>query len=907
MRFGLGPVFACERAIATRRWQTYAARSFLLFALLVAIATVASSRARVFAGSRARDYAALGESYFYAMIGVELALVLLAAPAATAGAICLDRARGTLAHVLATDLSDTEIVLGKLAARLAPILALVACTWPVMAISSLLGGIDPTALTMAFAIIVAVAMLGCSLALVLSVWARRTHEVMLAVYVVWALVLLAWPIWYALALGGVLPAPDRWLLVANPFYLAFAPYSKPGQVSLLEYLGFFFVVAAASVVSILVAVWRVRPVARHSEGKAQRDAGFGWLGRLSRALPGPSLDGNPVLWREWHRLRPSWWMIAIGILIWGTTTATCGVGAYFVWQHGIRQTPGPMAAQLAGLCGSMILILFGLLMLSAIAPTSMSEERQRGSLDVLVATPLTTTSILLGKWWGTFRLVPFLAIGPGLLALALATAPLSRPTSGATFASFDNRSLGARLAAVALVVTTILTYGAALTSLGLALATWISRQNRAIGTSVCIFVLLAIAWPFLVMVGAGRGIAGLPTLSPIASALVLSARLSERSDGLGGTLWWVGLWNVAALATAVGLCWLTLRTFDEAFGRIPERPRTSHWMGDVAIVVAGVSAAACSVNAVAIWIQGVEQRNFGRGVREDDATLFSYISFELLGLVLLSVVAALRAPPPVAQPLMEPGESSARSSAWIVLDCWWRVFRLALLLAVAPGLITLALATAREFRPVVTVQDTRFFGPGTKAVMISVTTPSGESTNRLYRGDRSDASVQAAIRELSAQDPVLPLGDRLRDAGLLMITFLAHAAAATTAGLALAVWIKRRRPRIAASACLPLLVAVAWPIGIYLIFRFRDTMRGVYGLSVVWVAEHLMDPLLGRQPHRSDFLGWIAAWDAAVTLFTIGLLYWAIRSEKSCGSGLKDRIAEDLDLGADVERSLVEV
>ena len=73
------------------------------------------------------------------MIGVELALVMLAAPAATAGAICLDRARGTLAHMLMTDLSDPEIVLGKLAARLLPVLGLVACTWPVMAISSLLG------------------------------------------------------------------------------------------------------------------------------------------------------------------------------------------------------------------------------------------------------------------------------------------------------------------------------------------------------------------------------------------------------------------------------------------------------------------------------------------------------------------------------------------------------------------------------------------------------------------------------------------------------------------------------------------------------------------------------------------------------------------------------------------------
>jgi len=561
MRIGLGPVFACERSIASRRWQTYAARSFLLSALLVAMATVATSPTGVVGGRFARSYAAVGESYFYAMIGVELALVLLAAPAATAGAICLDRARGTLAHVLATDLSDAEIVLGKLAARVAPILALVACTWPAMAISALLGGIDPTALTLAFAVIVAVAVFGCSLALVLSVWARGTHEVVLAIYVFWALMLLAWPIWYGLSLGGILPSPGHWLLVANPFYLAFAPYAAPSQIGIEDYLGFFTVVLAASVVSILLAVWRMRPVACRSGGKTQRGARFGVLGLLSRAFPGPSLDGNPVLWREWHRLRPSAWMIAIGVFIWTTTTVTCAIGAYSAWRHGISGPgPGLAAAQMAGVFAYIILILLGLLMLSVVAPTSMSEERQRGSLDVLVATPLSTTAILLGKWWGTFRLVPFLAIGPGLMGLALATArmkvPSTRVTGMIVLPNAKDLSLGIRLGAAALLVATILAYGAALTSLGLAVATWIKRQSRAIAASVCIFVLVAIAWPFLAMTmtGGGLGAPALAALSPIVSAGDLGEELSMRSDRLGSTIWWVGFWDAAAAATAVGLC-----------------------------------------------------------------------------------------------------------------------------------------------------------------------------------------------------------------------------------------------------------------------------------------------------------------------------------------------------------------
>ena len=191
-------------------------------------------------GNLRQDYAFLGQAYFYALIGVELALVMLAAPAATAGSICVDRARGTLAHMLMTDLSDPEIVLGKLGARLLPVMGLVACSWPVMAISSLLGGIDPIALTLAFAIIVVVAVLGCATSLALSVWARKSHEVILATYMVFILGLLLYPIWMGVtsSSGKVGWAPD-WTLLANPFYVAFAPYAVPDKLGFWDYFGFF--------------------------------------------------------------------------------------------------------------------------------------------------------------------------------------------------------------------------------------------------------------------------------------------------------------------------------------------------------------------------------------------------------------------------------------------------------------------------------------------------------------------------------------------------------------------------------------------------------------------------------------------------------------------------------------------
>ncbi len=145
-RIGFGPVFVYEWITSTRRWRAYAARSLFVFAIFFALVGVWSRTDRATNFSTIQYLADLGERFFVAVIGTQLTVVLLAAPAATAGSICLDRARGTLTHMLLTDLSVAEIVLGKLAARLVPVLSLLACTLPLLALLSLLGGVDPTAL-----------------------------------------------------------------------------------------------------------------------------------------------------------------------------------------------------------------------------------------------------------------------------------------------------------------------------------------------------------------------------------------------------------------------------------------------------------------------------------------------------------------------------------------------------------------------------------------------------------------------------------------------------------------------------------------------------------------------------------------------------------------------------------------
>jgi len=153
--------------------------------------------------------------------------------------------------------------------------------------------------------------------------------------------------------------------------------------------------------------------------------------------------------------------VALGADIWGVYIALAvgfsAVAILMAWQ-GVGQSD--TAGVIIGFVASI-----GLLLLSVSAATSLAEERAMGSLDVLLATPLPTSAIVWGKWWGTYRTVPLLAILPGIVAFALA--------------SQTGRWLGPPL-----VVGLMLAYGAAVTSLGLALATWVGRLSMALALCV---------------------------------------------------------------------------------------------------------------------------------------------------------------------------------------------------------------------------------------------------------------------------------------------------------------------------------------------------------------------------------------------------------------------------------------
>ena len=135
---------------------------------------------------------------------------------------------------------------------------------------------------------------------------------------------------------------------------------------------------------------------------------------------------------------------------------------------------------------SMAQVSLGLLRLSVSAATSLAEERVRSSLDVLLCTPLSTHSILIGKWWGTFQQAAHILAWPAVLAGILVM------ESG-------------RWISYLLLLGLIMANSAVITSLGLVMATWVSRLGRAVTLCVSAYVVFSIGWILLVFLLAKPG------------------------------------------------------------------------------------------------------------------------------------------------------------------------------------------------------------------------------------------------------------------------------------------------------------------------------------------------------------------------------------------------------------------
>ncbi len=96
-------------------------------------------------------------------------------------------------------------------------------------------------------------------------------------------------------------------MAINPFVLAWAPYAWPSYLTMEQLAAVLGGTLVLSGGLVIYAVLRLRADLTNRQARTIRLVS--WLAkahaRLAAWRPGPSLDKDPVLWREWRRGRPS--------------------------------------------------------------------------------------------------------------------------------------------------------------------------------------------------------------------------------------------------------------------------------------------------------------------------------------------------------------------------------------------------------------------------------------------------------------------------------------------------------------------------------------------------------------------------------------------------------------------------
>jgi len=441
-------------------------------------------------------------------------------------------------------------------------------------LSTLFGGIEPRSLVGAFLVTFAVAIFSCCLTLALSVWANKTYEVVIASYLTWALMLFLHPIWSSISWYWNLGNGDLFKnLDINPFPIAFAPFvdSRPGLAEPLTYLTGCLGLSAGLVALAIASVraFGVRQLARPARTR-------NWMRKLPtlRAwkdrLPSPSLDNHPVAWREWKGSRTATWarvvwsiyglltlILLVSALDWMLSAHSSVYLGGEHWGEEIRLVlTGRAEASrfLALMLGAIVGI--GLFLVSLTSVTSLAEERARGSLELLLVTPLPSSTIIKDKWWSSYRAVIGLVIPPLLLV--------------ATQLWLDGNWFG-----TSLFIGLVLAYGATLVSLALGLATWIRTPTRAVtATAIINLSILLSCFLFVILWFGGnyatvtRKIGNMTFLSP--------PFFHSRVDDLLGYPPQEWLRDVIWYAPAIAFCLLmhfyflrkTIATFDRCVGRL---------------------------------------------------------------------------------------------------------------------------------------------------------------------------------------------------------------------------------------------------------------------------------------------------------------------------------------------------
>ena len=494
----LGAVFEREVQAVPRARGLFVARAVYCGALLGIVATcwlvVTGTQAVTTAGDTAR----FGATLLRILAPLQLSLAMLAAAMTSTVAVTSEKDRRTLELLLISRLSDGQLVLGKLAGSLLRVMLLLLAAVPVFVIASLFGGVTMPQLVRLFVVTVAAALAAASVATCIAFWKDTTFQAL----AITTFALVAW-----VAIGEVVAGRFGASVGAqvSPARAVFAAITPTGGNTLLPFLA---VAAALIVAANVVAVSRVRAWNTTQELRRQPEAAGGAARAVSAKRPSRVVWDNPVLWRE-ICTRAHGKALLLVRLAWLLLFAAAVAG---IVAEARRPRPDGLAVAVA----VVPMALASLLAVAAMAVTSITPERDRGALDVLLVTDLEPSEFVWGKLFGVLTAAREIVLLPLVLCGALAATRIT------TIENAIYMALG----------LAVLLFFAAVLGLHAGLSHASSRRAIAValGTVAFLFVGVSTAMRIMVAFGSSFELQLAPFLAVIVGgAIGLYAALSARN------------------------------------------------------------------------------------------------------------------------------------------------------------------------------------------------------------------------------------------------------------------------------------------------------------------------------------------------------------------------------------------
>ena len=439
----LGPVFSFELLTASRRVRYFVIRglygSVLAAALFLVWMTVFYDQS--FPPSQ--NNSAIAQSanfmagFFMTFSVMQLLATVMLGPAIAAGTIASERERRTIEYLFTANLSNAEIVLSKLAARLLQIMVILLAGMPILAIAMLQGGIAPEALLAVYVVTFSTAITVASLSIAVSVWSATARDAVTRAYLV-LLMLLVVPavvaglslsfslnsVWYDILVDYLMNP----LITANPFCMLDSVVSGTSGVAMST--GWSAVGSLVrnqmifSAVCVAYATLSVRRVHIRQMGRSKAKSRWLILPRLR-----PGLGDRPMLWKELFAASASSKLGMIGRIAICVLAACVLVPIMYQFHETLTNPSGSgwrvesylMATTICGMlvsCGILLLI-------ATRSACSITSEKERDCWQSLLSTPLSGFEIVRGKVLGSIYAVRYLF---GVLFLMWGLAVIISPT-----------------------------------------------------------------------------------------------------------------------------------------------------------------------------------------------------------------------------------------------------------------------------------------------------------------------------------------------------------------------------------------------------------------------------------------------------------------------------------------------